>query len=50
MAVAIMEVTFAIIGGNPKPSGACRMYPNVIKVHTIAGTNVMIYGFSFLIK
>lgn len=41
MAVAITEITLAIIGVNLKPSGDCRIYPNAIKVHTIAGMNVM---------
>ena len=47
MAVAITEIILAIIGGHPKPSGACRIYPNAIKVHIIAGINVITYGFSF---
>lgn len=39
--VAMSEITLAVIDGNPKPSGACNMYPKVINVHTIAGANVM---------
>ena len=50
MDVAIMEITLAIMEGNPKPSGAWSIYPKVIKVHTIAGANVIMYGFSFLIR
>lgn len=50
IAVAITEITFAIIAGNPKPSGACRIYPNEIKVHTTAGANVIMYCFSFFIR
>ena len=47
MTVAITEIILAIIGGHPKPSGACRIYQNAIKVHIIAGIYVMMYGFSF---
>ena len=39
IAVAIIEITFEIIEGNLKPSGACRIYPKAIKVHKIAGSN-----------
>lgn len=48
--VPMTEIIFAIIAGNPKPSGACRIYPNAIKVHTTAGANVIRYCFSFLIR
>ena len=48
--VAITEIILAIIAGNPKPSGACRIYPNDIKVHTTAGANAIMYCFSFLIR
>ncbi len=41
-AVAITEITFAVIEGKPKPSGACRIYANAINVHTIAGINAII--------
>lgn len=44
--VAITEIALAIIEGNLKPSGACRIYANAISVQMIAGTNVTIYGFS----
>ena len=40
IAVAITEITLAIIEGNLKPSGACRIYPNAIKVQMTDGTNV----------
>ena len=39
IAVAIIEIILDIIEGNLKPSGACRIYANAIKVHTIAGMN-----------
>jgi hypothetical protein len=42
IAVAITEITLAVIDGNLRPSGACRIYPNVIRVHAIAGSNVTI--------
>ncbi len=42
IAVAITEITLAIIGGNFRPSGACSIYPNVIRIHMIAGTKVTI--------
>ena len=41
-AVAMTEITLAIIDGNLKPSGACSIYPNVIRMHTMAGTKVTI--------
>ena len=47
MTVIIIEIMLDIIEGNPRPSGACSIYPNAISVHTIAGTKVIIYGFSF---
>ena len=50
MAVAIIEIIFAIIEGNPNPSGACSIYANAIKVHIIAGINDIMYFSSFLIK
>ena len=50
MAVAITEITFEIIEGNLKPSGACRIYPKAINVHTIAGRSATIYGFSVFLK
>lgn len=40
----------ATIEGNLKPSGACNIYPKVIKVHTMAGANVIMYGLFFWIK
>ena len=48
--VAITEIILAIIEGNLKPSGACRIYANVIKVHTTAGANAIMYCFSFFIR
>ena len=48
--VAITEIILAVIAGSLKPSGACRIYPNAIKVHTIAGANAIMYCFSFLIR
>ena len=50
MAVEITEITLAIIEGNLKPSGACRIYPNAINVQRIAGINAIIYGFSLFIR
>ena len=47
--VPITEIIFAIIAGNFKPSGACRIYAIAIKVHTTAGANVIMYCFSFFI-
>ena len=41
IAVAIIESTLAVIEGSLKPSGACKIYPNAIKVQKIAGANVM---------
>ena len=41
-AVAMTEITFAVIEGNLKPSGAWRMYPNAIRVHAIAGSSATI--------
>ena len=37
-----MDITLAIVDGNLKPSGVCKIYPKVIKVHIMAGTNVTI--------
>ena len=48
--VAITEIILAIIAGNLKPSGACRIYPSAIKVHATASANVIRYCFSFLIR
>ena len=48
--VAITEIILAIIAGNLKPSGACRIYANAIKVHTTAGANAIMYCFSFFIR
>ena len=48
--VAITEITLAVIEGNLKPSGACRIYPNAINVHRIAGINAIIYGFSLFLR
>ena len=48
--VAITDITLATIEGNLKPSGACNIYPKVIKVHTMAGANVIMYGLFFWIK
>ena len=42
IAVVMTEITFESIEGNLKPSGACRIYPNAIKVQTIAGSSAMI--------
>ena len=39
--VAITEITLAIIAGSLRPSGACKIYAKVIRIHTIAGANVM---------
>ena len=50
MAVAMIEIIFAVIEGNLKPSGACSIYANAIKVQNIAGINVIMYSFSFLIR
>lgn len=50
MTVAITEIMFAVIEGSLKPSLACRIYANPIRVHTTAGANVMMYGFSFFIR
>lgn len=48
--VAITEIMFEVIDGNLRPSGACRIYANAIKVHTTAGANAIRYCFSFFIK
>ena len=37
IAVAITEIILAVIEGSLKPSGACKIYPNAIKVQKIAG-------------
>ncbi len=50
IAVAIIEIIFEIIEGNLKPSGDCRIYPNAINVHTMAGISAMIYGFSVFLR
>ena len=49
-AVAMTDITFAIIEGILNPSGDCRIYPIAIKVHTTAGANAIMYCFSFLIR
>lgn len=40
--VAMIVITLARVEGSLNPSGAWRIYPNVIKVHNIAGRSVMI--------
>ena len=50
IAVAMIEIIFTVIEGNLKPSGACSIYANAIKVQNIAGINVTMYSFSFLIR
>ena len=40
--VAIIDTILAVIEGKFNPSGACKIYANAIKVHTIAGANVTI--------
>ena len=40
--VAIIDIILAVIEGKFNPSGACKIYANAIKVHTIAGANVTI--------
>ena len=46
----MIEIMFEVIAGNLKPSGACRIYANAIKVHTTAGANAIMYCFSFFIR
>ena len=50
MAVAITAIILEIIEGRPKPSEACRIYANEIKVQKTAGANVMMYCFFSLMR
>ena len=48
--VAMTAIMLDIIWGKFKPSGACRMYPTAIKVHTAAGASAIMYCFFFFIR
>jgi hypothetical protein len=39
--VAITEIILESIADKFKPSGACKIYANAIKVHTTAGANAI---------
>ena len=43
--VAMTETILEIVAGKLNPSGACRMYPTAIKVHTAAGASAIMYCF-----
>ena len=50
IAVMITEIRLAINESNLNPSGACRIYAIAITKHTIAGANVIIKCFLFLLS